>query len=88
MTINSILLHAAAENCEPHRGPANYAVQLARAFDAHLTALIFELDVALPRGAYGKRFVAEITQEIPDGENTGLSLSDRNLAADVNERTE
>ena len=59
MTINSILLHAAAENCEPHRGPANYAVQLARAFDAHLTALIFELDVALPRGAYGKRFVAE-----------------------------
>jgi nucleotide-binding universal stress UspA family protein len=59
MTIQSLLLHAAAESCEPHCGPSAYALQLAQAFEARMTALVYELDVVLPRSAYGRRITAE-----------------------------
>lgn len=46
-----LLLHAAAEMLEPDRGPGPYAVGLAAAMEAHLTALVFQLHVALPDSA-------------------------------------
>lgn len=51
MTIRNLLLHAAAETIDPARGPAGYALDLARSVGAHLTALVFELDVVTPRGS-------------------------------------
>lgn len=41
MTTSAVLLHAAAETFELDCGPANYAMGLAAAFDAHLTGLVF-----------------------------------------------
>lgn len=52
--MKSVLLHASAETCDPDRGPAHYAMTLASAFDAHITALIFELDVIGPHSAHGR----------------------------------
>lgn len=47
-----LLLRATGESLPLDRGPAHCAVQLARAFDAHLRALLLELDVAFPRSAH------------------------------------
>lgn len=44
--IRTVFLHAAAETLDPGRGAALYALGLARAFDAHLEALVLQLDVA------------------------------------------
>lgn len=59
MTIRTILLHAAAETCDPARSAAAYAIGLAGAFDANLEALILELDVVSPTSVYGQRIAAE-----------------------------
>ena len=49
MTVKTILLHVAAETCDPTRRAAAYALGLARAFEAYLEALVLELDVVMPR---------------------------------------
>ena len=59
MTIRTVLLHAAAETLETGRGPAAYALGLARAFDAHLEALVLELDVVTPKSFYGRQIAAD-----------------------------
>ncbi len=59
MTFKNILLHVAAETSGPETGPAGYALMLANTFGAELTALIYELDVVLPKSAYGRRITAE-----------------------------
>ncbi len=59
MTIRTLLLHAASETLDPSRSAAAYALGLASAFEAHLEALVFELDVTTPRSAYGRQIVAE-----------------------------
>ena len=59
MSISNILLHASAEHVDPHRGPAAYAISLATTFGAHLTSLVFELDIYSPSGAYGRSIAAE-----------------------------
>lgn len=59
MTIRSILLHTASETCDPDCGPSAFALQFAQAFDARITALVYELDVVSPRSAYGRRITAE-----------------------------
>ncbi len=66
MTIQSILLHAASESCETHCGPSAFALQLARAFEARVTALVYELDVVFPRSAYGRRITAEARASLAD----------------------
>lgn len=53
MTIRNVLLHASAENVVPDRGAAAWAIGIAARFDAHLTALVHQLDVVLPRSAHG-----------------------------------
>jgi len=53
MTFRTALLHAAAETIDPGCGAPHYALGLARAFEAHLTALVLELDVATPKGVQG-----------------------------------
>lgn len=59
MTIGNLLLHASAENIDPGRGPAAWALGLAAEAGAQLTALVFELDVVMPRSAYGRQIVAD-----------------------------
>ena len=66
MTIQSILLHAASESCEPHCGPSAFALQLAQAFEARVTALVYELDVVIPRSVYGRRIAAEARASVAD----------------------
>lgn len=66
MTIQSILLHAASESCEPRCGPSAFALQLAQAFEARVTALVYELDVVLPRSAYGRRITAEARADVAE----------------------
>ncbi len=66
MTIQSILLHAASESCDAHRGPSAFALQLAQAFEASVTALVYELDVVFPRSAYGRRITAEARASVAD----------------------
>jgi hypothetical protein len=53
MSTLAVLLHTAADNLEAECGPANYAIGLTADFQAHLTGLVFQLDVALPGTAYG-----------------------------------
>lgn len=43
--IANVLLHVSGENADAKAGPGSYAIGLALAFEAHLTALVFELDV-------------------------------------------
>lgn len=59
MTIKNILLHVAGETCHPEAGPSAYALQLADRLEAELTALIYELDVVLPKSVYARRITAE-----------------------------
>lgn len=59
MTIKTVLLHAASETLDPARSAAAYALGLAGAFDAHLEALVLELDVITPKGAYGRQIASE-----------------------------
>lgn len=66
MTIKTILLHAAAETCDPARSAAAYAIGLAGAFDAHLEALILELDVVSPKSVYGQRIAAEARLQVDE----------------------
>lgn len=80
MTLHSILHHAAAERCDPQLGATGYALQLARAFDARLTALVYELDVVLPRSAYGRQITAEarttLAQRNSDARGKAAGLRD------------
>lgn len=64
MTFKSMLLHVSAETSNTASGPGAYALNLAQAFRAELTALIYELDVVLPRSAYGRRITAEAQASI------------------------
>lgn len=59
MTIDTVLLHAASETLDPTRSAAGYALGLARAWEAHLKALVFELDVVTPKSAYGRQIAAD-----------------------------
>lgn len=61
MSIASILLHAAGETLEPDRGPPHYAIGLARAFGAHLMALVFQIDASVARGTH-------LAQALPDAD--------------------
>lgn len=59
MTIQTVLLHAASETLDPDRSAGAYALGLAAAFEAHLEALVLELDVITPKGAYGRQIAGE-----------------------------
>lgn len=59
MTIKTVLLHAASETLDPGRSAGAYALGLAGAFEAHLEALVLELDVITPNSAYGRQIAAE-----------------------------
>lgn len=77
MSINTILLHAAAEVCEPNCGPSAYALGLAKEFRAHLTAQVFELNVAMPRSAYGRQIVAETRAAVAERNVDALERAQR-----------
>lgn len=59
MTIKTVLMHVASENLDPARSAGAYALGLASVFNAHLEALVLELDVITPRSAYGRQIAAE-----------------------------
>ena len=59
MMIRTVLLHAAAESCNPGRSAARYALGLSERFEAHLDALVFELDVVTPKSVYGRHITAD-----------------------------
>lgn len=48
MTVRSIFLFAPAETAVADKGPAAYAIGLAKAYDAHLTIFTIALDVTTP----------------------------------------
>lgn len=64
MTIRTLLLHAASETLNPDRSAAHYALGLARAFNSHLEALVFELDVTTPRSVYGRQITADALSQV------------------------
>lgn len=59
MTIDTVLLHAASETLDPKRGAAAYAIGLARSCQAHLKALVLELDMMTPKSVYGRKIAAD-----------------------------
>lgn len=59
MTIRTVFLHAGSETLSPGRGPAAYAVGLAHAFEAHLEALILELDMTTPKSGHGRKILQD-----------------------------
>lgn len=62
--IANVLLHASSGHADPEQGPCRYAVELARAFGAHLTALLFELEVYFPTGAYDHAWSVEAREAV------------------------
>lgn len=64
MTIRSVFLHAGSETLSPGRGPAAYAVGLSHAFNAHLEALILELDMTTPKSGHGREILQEALAQI------------------------
>ncbi len=68
MSIDTILLHAASETCDPGRGAARYALGLARSFHAHLEALVLDLDVVTPDSLRARRAAADARAPRGDGE--------------------
>ena len=55
MTIATILLHAPAGHADPNRGPAAWALGLAAAFGARLTALVLDADAVTGGPAESRR---------------------------------
>ena len=64
MSIGNVLLHASAENTDPDRGAAAWALGLAAHFQAQLTALVYQLDVVMPHSAYGRQIVSDSGAEL------------------------
>lgn len=64
MTIRNVLVHVAAESCDPHRGATHYALGLAEWGEAHLEALVFELDVVTPKSFYGRQITADAISRV------------------------
>lgn len=85
MTIRTVLLHAAAETLDPGRSAALYALGLARAFEAHLEALVLELDVVTPRGAQGAQGAAAAPPQVRQ-RNTDVVAAARALREAAHER--
>lgn len=82
MTIKSVLLHAASETLDPARSAGAYALGLAGAFDAHLEALVFKLDVITPKGAYGRQIASEERARIGRrNEEVGVAADALRMAA-------
>jgi nucleotide-binding universal stress UspA family protein len=74
VTIGNVLLHAAAETVDAERGPAAYALGLAAAFRAHLTALVLEVDVYTPSSAYAPaRALAAEARAAVEARNRGAA---------------
>ena len=59
MTVKTVLLHAASETLDPGRGAAAYALGLARTHEAHLEALVLDLDMMAPETARGGKRAAD-----------------------------
>lgn len=59
MSLKNVMLHVSAENFDPAAGAARYALGMSAAFGAHLTGLMFELDVYSPSGAYFGQLAAD-----------------------------
>lgn len=59
MTIKTVFLHAASETLDPGRSAAHYALGLAHHFEAHLDALVLELDVVTPKSFYGRQIATD-----------------------------
>lgn len=59
MSIRTVLLHAGSETLDADRGAAAYALGLARHFEAHLEALVLELDMTPLKSAYGRKIAAD-----------------------------
>ena len=57
--MQSILLFAPAGTARADRGASAYAIDLAQAFNAHLTLLVVDLDVAMPGSKADPRGVAD-----------------------------
>ena len=82
MTIKTVLLHAASETLDPDRSAGAYALGLAGAFEAHLEALVLELDVITPKGAYGHNIAAEERSRIRSrNEEVGVAAEALRMAA-------
>ena len=85
MTIKTVLLHAAAETADPGRCSAHYALGLAQAFDAHLEALVLELDVVSPKSFYGRQIAAEARAQVQQ-RNAGVAEVAEGLRSAAKER--
>lgn len=82
MTIKTVLLHAASETLDPDRSAGAYALGLAGAFEAHLEALVLELDVITPKSAYGHNIAAEERSRIRSrNEEVGVAAEALRMAA-------
>lgn len=66
MTIKSILVQAGSETAASKSAHVEYAFRLASRFDANLTALVHQIDVVLPRSAYGKGITTQAKIALAD----------------------
>jgi nucleotide-binding universal stress UspA family protein len=90
----SLLLHASAETADPGAGAAAYALAMAKALGAHLTAMSFQLDVVSPTRMYespllleGRNAVHEHNQLVTEKADA-LRTAAAHLGVDADIRTE
>lgn len=74
MTIRTVLLHTASETLDPGSAAAAYALGLARFYEAHLEALVFELDMVSPKSVYGRKIASDARTQI-DERNADVDVS-------------
>jgi len=60
MTIKTIFLNAAGDADELRRGATQYAISMAKTLTAEVTSFVPELDVVVPRSAYGRHLTAQV----------------------------
>jgi nucleotide-binding universal stress UspA family protein len=77
MSIRNVLLHASAENTDTEKGAAAWALGLAGSFQAKLTALVYQLDVVMPRSAYGRQIVADSRTELENRNREAIACAER-----------
>ena len=88
MNIGNVLLHASAEKTDHQRGAAAWALGVAEQFGAALTALVYPLDVVVPRSANDRQSADNSRVEVENGNRDAAErlrsvARQRNIEAEI-----
>jgi nucleotide-binding universal stress UspA family protein len=77
MSTFTVMLHTAAENLDPDRGPASYALGLAVAFEAHLTGIVVQLDASSAESADRASGQADLEPAVERGNSAARTRAEQ-----------